>query len=365
MPEFVRLINNDEVAKLIDLDSCFEPLETAFRDLGKGDAASVRRHDVLSRAGKFNAINSFKSMSGVVPSLDAACLRVDSDLLRIPKEGGDSRREKLTKSQEASVAIGKENGLLILYRVSTGELLAIFTDGEIQRIRVGVTSALAVKYLANADAHNVGFLGSGYQAETQLAALATLRPDCNFRVFSPNVSHRNEFVAKMRLQVPSKVEAAQSADDAMQGAEIIISATNTLIPTIKSEWLRPGMHINCIKKQEVDMGVIDKCDRVVVGSAGDTVHVVVGELRGMELNETAKGWWKEPGHIWEEYPFLADVIAGTAPGRGHDSEITCYIGHGTAIQFAAVAMLAYQRAEQEDVGYLVPSERFLQPILQK
>lgn len=365
MPECVRLINNDEVAKLIDVNSCFEPLEVAFRDLGKGDAASVRRHDVLSRAGKFNAINSFKSMSGVVPSLDAACLRVDSDLLRIPKDGGDSRREKLTKSQEESVTIGKENGLLMLYRISTGELLAIFTDGEIQRIRVGVTSALAVKYLANADVCNVGFLGSGYQAETQLAALAALKPDYRFRIYSPNASHLNEFVGKMRQRVPSRVEAVQSADDAVKGAEIIVSATNTLVPTIKSEWLHPGMHINCIKKQEVDKGVIDRCERVVVGSAGDTVHLVVGELRQMKLNETVKGWWKEPGHIWEEYPFLADVIAGTRPGRSHDSEITCYVGHGTAIQFAAVAMLAYQRAVQEDVGYLVPSERFLQPILQK
>lgn len=365
MAAYVRLLNNEEVASLIDIDSCFEPLEIAFRDLGHGDAASIRRHDVLSSAPSLNAINSFKSMSGVIPSLDAACLRVDSDLLRAPGDSGDSRREKLTTSQEQSVRIGKENGLLMLYQISTGELLAILTDGEVQRLRVGVTSALAARYLSNPASNNVGFLGTGYQAETQFRALAVVRPNMAARVFSPNRAHLEEFVAKMADATGCKVEAVASADEAADSAEILVSATNSLHPTIKSEWLRPGMHINCIKKQEVDLDVLDKCDSVVVGSTGDTVHVIVGDLRHRKLNETAPGWWKEPGHEWESYPFLADVIAGVRPGRASADEVTCYIGHGTGVQFAAIAMLAYQRAVEKEVGYLIQSARFLQPILQR
>ena len=365
MADHVRLLNNEEVASLVDVESCFGPLETAFRDLGNGNAASVRRHDVLSSAPAFNAVNSFKSMSGVVPSLDAACLRVDSDLLRVPGDEGDTRREKLTKSQEDSVRIGKENGLLMLYRISTGELLAILTDGEVQRLRVGVTSALAAKYLSNPDNRRVGLLGTGYQADTQFRALAALWPDISARVFSPNRDHLDEFVERMAKVTGCPVEAAATSDEAVESAEIIVSATNTLLPTIKPEWLRPGIHINCIKKQEVDLAVLDRCDRVVVGSTGDTVHVVVGDLRYRKLNETADGWWKHPGHAWEGYPFLADVIAGVHPGRQFSDQITCYIGHGTGIQFAAIAMTAYQRAEERNIGYLIPSARFLQPILQR
>jgi len=365
MAAHVRLLNNEEVASLVDVESCFEPLEIAFRDLGHGDAASVRRHDVLSSAPSLNAINSFKSMSGVIPSLDAACLRVDSDLLRLPGDSGDSRREKLTKSQEESVRIGKENGLLMLYQISTGELLAILTDGEVQRLRVGVTSALAAKYLSNPDGDNVGFLGTGYQAEAQFRALAVVRPNMRVKVFSPNRAHLEEFVAKMGEATGCKVEAVPSADVAADSADILVSATNSLFPTIKPDWLRPGMHVNCIKKQEVDLDVLDKCDAVVVGSAGDTVHVVVGDLRYRRLNETAPGWWKEPDHAWESFPFLADVIAGLHPGRASADEITCYIGHGTGVQFAAIAMLAYKRAVEKEVGYLIQSARFLQPILQR
>lgn len=365
MSDYVRLINNEEVSQVVHISDCFAPLETAFYELGKGNAASVRRHDVLSEVAEMNAINSFKSMSGVVPALDAACLRVDSDLLRLPDAGGDTRREKLTESQEKSIRIGKENGLLMLYRLSTGELLAIFTDGEIQRLRVGVTSALAVKYLADPNWETVGFLGSGYQAETQLLALANLRPGCSFKVFSPNRKHLEEFVDKMRLSTNSRIFAVENADQIAIGADIIVSATNTLIPTIMAQWLRPGIHVNCIKKQEVDVDVLDKCTRVVVGSSGDTVHLVVGGLRSRELNETVGGWWKNRDHLWENYPFLADVIAGTTHGRQSQNDITCYLGHGTAVQFAAIAMLAYQLAEQAGVGYLVPSERFLQPILQR
>ncbi len=365
MAEHVRLLNNEEVASLVNIESCFKPLETAFWDLGHGNAASVRRHDVLSSVPSLGAINSFKSMSGVVPSLDAACLRVDSDLLRAPGESTDSRREKLTKSQEESVRIGKENGLLMLYQLSTGELLAILTDGEVQRLRVGVTSALAAKYLANPNSRNVGFLGTGYQAETQFRALAVVFPDMTAKVFSPNRAHLEEFVGKMADATGCKVEAASSSDEAAESAEIIVSATNTLHPTIKAEWLKPGLHINCIKKQEVDLNVLDSCDAVVVGSTGDTVHVIVGDLRNRKLNETVPGWWKESGHAWENYPFLADVIAGVHQGRTSPDQITCYIGHGTGVQFAAIAMLAYQRAVQSGAGYLIPTARFLQPILQR
>ncbi len=365
MAENVRLLNNEEVAALVDIEDCFQPLETALKDLGNGNAASIRRHDVLSSAPSLNAINSFKSMSGVVPSLDAACLRVDSDLLRVPGEGGDSRRMKLTKSQEESVRIGKENGLLMLYQISTGELLAILTDGEVQRLRVGVTSALAVKYLANPESRNVGFLGTGYQAETQFRALAVVRPEMRAKVYSPNRAHVEEFVEKMLKVTGCQVEAASNPDEAVESAEIIVSATNTLYPTIKPGWLKPGLHIHCIKKQEVDLDVIDRCDSVFVGSAGDTVHVVVGELRFQKLNETVDGWWKHQDHAWESYPFLADVMAGVHPGRVSPEQITCYIGHGTGVQFAAIAMLAYLRAEEKDVGYLIPTARFLQPILQR
>lgn len=361
----VRLIDNGEVASLVNIESCFEPLEIAFRDLGLGNAASVRRHDVLTSAPSLNAINSFKSMCGVVPSLDAACLRVDSDLLRMPSATGDSRREKLTRSQEESIRIGKENGLLMLYQLSTGELLAILTDGEIQRLRVGATSALAIKYLANPSASRVGFLGSGYQAETQLLGLASMLPQMSVKVYSPNRMHLEEFVEKMALATGCAIVAVDSADEAAEEADILISATNSLNPTIKAEWLKPGMHVNCIKKQEVDLEVLEACDVVVVGSAGDTVHVVVGDLRGKKLNETAPGWWKDPAHAWETYPFLADIIAGEYPGRASREQISCYIGHGTAIQFAAIAMLAYKRAVEHDVGYLIPAERFLQPILQR
>lgn len=365
MPDYVRIINNEEVARIVGVKDCFEPLETALCELGRGNAASVRRHDVLSEVPQIDALNSFKSMSGVVPALDAACLRVDSDLLRLPSGDKNVRREKLTQSQERSIRIGKENGLLMLYRLSTGELLAICTDGEIQRLRVGVTSALAVKYLANPGWVDVGILGSGYQAETQLMALAALNPQSRFKVFSSNRSHLIEFVSKMQRDSGCLVDAVAEPDQVAREVDVLVSSTNTLVPVIKSEWLRPGLHINCIKKQEVDLSVLDRCTKVVVGSSGDTVHIVVGELRHRNLNETKQGWWKDPDHLWEDYPFFAEVVAGQIPGRESKSDITCYLGHGTAIQFAAVAMLVYHLAEQADVGYLVPSERFLQPILQR
>ncbi|MPZ88098.1 MAG: hypothetical protein GEU81_08495 [Nitriliruptorales bacterium] len=360
------LLTNKDVRGLLDMPTLIEAMRRAFQELGRGDAAAVGRVDVLS-PGKDDSVHGFKTMTGV--SLGYAVARIDSDLLRWPVRGGGARREKL-RPEEAR--IGKENGLLFLYSTSTGELLGIHQDGEIQRLRVGATSALALQLLGPPAevVRHVGFLGSGYQAEAQLAALLAVYHPETVCMFSPRPERRRSFVERMRQLVgPSDVELveADSAAGAADGAQVLVCATNSMAPVVDADWLRPGMHVNCIKKPEISEAVLRRCDRVGIATHMGTRTVLAGvsrELIGAEDN--ADAWWKHPPFVWDTLPDLPTMLAHPEQHtRQHADEVTAYIGLGSGVQFAAACGMAHEVALSAGVGRTLPDEWFLQDVPQE
>lgn len=367
MAEVVRLLNNEEVAGLLDLPSCIEALESAFSEAGHGRAVGLPRKDVLSPLPGRDAVHGFKMMGGVVPALDFAAGRLDSDLLRWPKVAGNARRVKLTAAQDPGVEIGKENGFVLLYRISTGQLVCMMTDGEIQRARVGLTSAVATKVLARKGSSRVALLGSGYQAEMQVLGIDHVLPLQEIAVFSPRREHREEFAARMRARLGKDVHPVDTAADAVQGADVIVSATNSLGPTIDPAWVQPGVHISCITSREMPAEAIDRCDLVAVTSPDQTETSLAGEA-GPEMMP-AEGWeipsqWWRPNSTWSQLPTLAGLIAGTQTGRTSAEQATAYVGHGAGVQFVALGALVYEAACKEDVGFAIPPERVLQGVVQ-
>lgn len=117
------------------------------------------------------AAHYLKSMDGAVPRLQAAAIRLTSDVVTFPLVNGLRRREKIPAAPG-----NRWLGLVLLFSTANGELLAIMNDGVLQRYRVGGTNGIGAKYLARADARTMGILGSGWQAGTQLMALTAVRP---------------------------------------------------------------------------------------------------------------------------------------------------------------------------------------------
>ncbi len=360
------LLTNDDVRGLLEMPRLIDAMRGVFEELARGDAAVVGRVDVLS-PGKGDAVHGFKTMTGV--SLGYAVARIDSDLLRWPVRDGGARREKLRPGE---ARIGKENGLLFLYSTSTGELLGIHQDGEIQRLRVAATSALALQLLGPpAEAvRDIGFLGSGYQAEAQLAGLLAVYRPQTVRIFSPRAERRRSFVERMR-QIVGRSEAmlveATSADAAVEGAQVLVCATNSMAPVVDPGWLRPGMHVNCIKKPEVSEAVLRRCDRVGIAARTGTRMVLAGlpEER-VRQEDSMDAWWKHPPFVWETLPDLPTMLAAPEQHtRQRDDEVTAYIGHGSGVQFAAACGLAHEAALASGVGRTLPDEWFLQDVPQQ
>src|SRR4029077_13314110 len=139
---------------------------------------------------------------------------------------------------------GRFIGLVLLFSTTTGEPLAIFPDGVIQKMRVGATTGLAAKYLSRTDAREVAMLGCGWQAEAQVAAIAEVRNVERIRCYSPNAERRAAFAQMMRGKTGIEIVAAPSGPEAVRGADVVLCATNSWSPVFLADWIEPGMHVS-------------------------------------------------------------------------------------------------------------------------
>jgi ornithine cyclodeaminase/alanine dehydrogenase-like protein (mu-crystallin family) len=133
----VLILSNEDIEKILPVGACLDVLEEAYRDLGNGMAATVPRYDVFSPT-KPDEFYEYKTMSGVLPKRNIAALRLNSSVVKWYEKAGGVRKDKLP------VAGGdKFVGLVMLFSTETGEPLAIFPDGYVQKLRVAGASAIA------------------------------------------------------------------------------------------------------------------------------------------------------------------------------------------------------------------------------
>src|SRR3989338_2078615 len=133
------ILTNEEVESILTMEDCIEVLEHAFAELGHGRAIATNRHDLLVPAKLPSAAYyGLKTMTGALPSLNAAAVRINSDVATYPVKQGIIRQEKVPAAK------GKYVGFIILFNSNTGEPLMICPDGVVQRMRVGATSGLEI-----------------------------------------------------------------------------------------------------------------------------------------------------------------------------------------------------------------------------
>jgi ornithine cyclodeaminase/alanine dehydrogenase-like protein (mu-crystallin family) len=248
-------------------------------------------------------------------------------------------------------AMGAGRPLVVLYGGEPAKLLAVMEAGALGQIRTGAASGVATKYMAREDASSVGIVGTGYQAQTQLAAVCAIRPIQRVKAFSRDPERREAFCRKMRESLGIDVVPASSAQEALEGTDIAIAITNvrTLDPVILGDWLAPGMHIiaagaNSLSRRELDDAAVTRSS-VIVADAKDQAKLECADL----VIPIAKGLlnWER---VWE----LGQVVTGQVPGRTAAEEITLFESQGIGLEDVAVAGHIFQRAEAEGLGEPLP-----------
>jgi ornithine cyclodeaminase/alanine dehydrogenase-like protein (mu-crystallin family) len=351
------VLNNEEIVRLLPMELAIEALEPAYCDLAGGEAISPARRDLLvPLPGPEKTVYEFKSMPSLYPRKAVAAWRVNSDFLSWQNRAGTVRREKVPKAPG-----GRYVGLVFLFSMKTGELISIFPDGEIQRIRVGAANAIAAKRLARPEASTIGLLGSGFQAGAQLQGMRAVRPIRYVRVFSPNPEHRNDFAREWTEKLRMPVEPVASGREAVEGADIVIAATNSAQPVFDSEWLRPGMFVTSIRPYELDRLTLERCDVIVIHSRESEPHSFVSGGNRHAVPELAGGGAKAKGGVidWIEHAELGEMLLGKAPSRSDPKQITCFVNTiGLGLQFAACGAAVYECAREQGLGRELPREWF-------
>jgi ornithine cyclodeaminase/alanine dehydrogenase-like protein (mu-crystallin family) len=360
------VLSNEEIAKLLSIEECMAALEPMYRDVAEERVLFSPRVDNIAPNPHPHAYYAFKHMGGTWPAQGVQALRINSDVVTHPLVGGKPRRVKLPLAPGGNT--GRWVGLVLLFSTETGALLAMFPDGVMQRLRVGATSGLGLKHLARADARRLALIGSGWQAGTQLAAALAVRPFREVRVYSPRRETREAFVADAQKTHKTNIVAVDSAEACVDGADVIAAATSSMVRVIEPRWLKPGVHVSCIKTQEVDAEVLGACERVIFSNRRQAKHYdnVMKDTPNVKA-ESARGWWNDGSVRMDRFADLADLVAGRAQGRAPgpmgEREITCFMNNvGTGLQFAAAGAHVLKKARAARVGTELPDDWFTEDV---
>ncbi len=233
--------------------------------------------------------------------------------------------------------------LFLLYRAADAQPLAILEANHLGQIRTGAASGLATRFMAREDTATLAIIGSGFQARTQLEAMLAVRQISDVRVWSRNPAKRDAFAAE------TNTRAVETAEKAVRGAQIVVTATYAKDPVLSAEWIAPGTHINAMgsnqaNRREIPSELVHRADSIAVDSI-EQARMDSGDLL-MALDDDG---WSSP-RIVE----LKDVVTGRVQARTAPEQITLFKSNGLAVEDVIAAAFVYQQARAAGIGSPVP-----------
>lgn len=330
----LRLLSATDIRRALRMGEAIEVVKGAFRQLSSGDANVPLRTAVESKAG--------------VTLLMSAHLR-----------GSNALGVKVVSvyADNAARGLPTVTALAIVLDADTGQPLAVMEGTYLTALRTGAASGVATDALARKDARVLAVFGAGAQARTQIEAVCSVRDIRAIRLFSRTRASAEKLRAELASWHPRiSASIASSPAEAVRGADIIVTATNSSTPVFDGSDLAPGVHINAIGAFRPDMQEIDEVTvqraKVVVdqraaalSEAGD---LIIPIQRGVIT----------AAHVHAE---LGEILNGTKRGREREDEITLFKSVGNAAQDAAVAQAILSAAEAQGLGWLIPLGSVLPP----
>jgi ornithine cyclodeaminase/alanine dehydrogenase-like protein (mu-crystallin family) len=358
------LLTNEDTERVLTMADSIAILEELYRDLGTGSAVYRGRTDLFTPTvaeigADVPAAHQFKTLDGAVPRLQAASIRVTSDVVAFPEVDGRRRRIKIP----AAVG-GRFVGLVFLFSSATGELLAVLQDGVLQRFSVGAINAIGAKHLSRAESSVVALIGAGGQAGPQIAGLQHVRPLAEVRVHSPVAGEAAAFAEATGPALDVPMRAWDSLEAAIEGADIVVTATNSRVPFLPASALSPGMHLSCLQRDEAMDDCFRDLDVVVFHTRMKEVEHVSADLA---VTEERYGFvmhdHPERDVDWSQYPDLGELVTGRTEGRSRQDQRTFFLNStGVGAQFTAVAHHVYTAARSSGLGHEVASDWFVESV---
>ena len=321
----ILILDHSQVEALLPIQECIPVMRDALIALARGKAHQPLRTIIRppDAKGVMGLMPSYVSGDSAAYGLKAICVFPGN-----PAQGKDAHQ-----------------GAVLLFSAETGELLTMMNASAITAIRTAAVSGVATDLLARADACDLAILGSGVQARSHLIAMSNVRPLKRCRIASRNFEHARKFAEEMKQHVSFPIEPVATVAAALEGADLIVTATNAKEPIVKREWITDGAHLNLVgactpnSREANSMTIaaaslfVDRRESVL-SEAGDYILAAADGLVG-------------PHHIRAE---LGEVLIGEKPGRTSPEEITIFKSLGIAIEDLFAAEYVYRKAQQGKVG---------------
>jgi alanine dehydrogenase len=326
------LLRDDQVKKLLSMSEVIEAVELAFEQKGKGRVQMPAK--IYLYFNKYNG--DLRTMPSYLEEMDVSAVKI------VNVHPDNPSKHKLPTVM----------AVITLIDPSTGFPLAIMGGTTVTDMRTGAAGGIAAKFLARKDSKIVGLVGAGAQARTQLMALLEVYKKLEeVRVWSRHSETRNIFLAEAEREYDHlcKFVPEESVRKTVEGADIVVTTTASREPLVMNDMIRPGMHINCIGadaigKEELDPFVLHRA-KIVIDDWEQASHC--GEIN-VPLLLREKIITKD-----DVYGEIGEIVAGLKPGRASKDEVTVFTSTGLAVQDAATARIAYDKALQERIGSFI------------
>jgi len=314
----LKLIREADVPSLLPMSDAIDAVDAALADLAAERASNRPRQRVPLANGLLHV------MPAALPRRGMAGLKAYTSV-----RGGQTRFH------------------VLLYDVHSGQLVSIIEADRLGQIRTGAATGVATKYLAADDASVLGVIGTGWQARSQVEAVVAVRRIKTVRAFGRDPERRERFCRDVGQAVGITIDSASSARDAVDGADIVITATTSRDPVIQDGWIAAGALVNAVgsnqlTRRELDPDLLRRASLIVVDSRAQAPHEA-GDLVPLVEEGTL---------TWESLHELADVVSGKV--RRPAGGIVVFKSLGLAVEDVAVGSLVYERAVERGIGEALP-----------
>ena len=321
-PTFFRLLTEGDVTAALPIDAVIDAMDGALRRLSAGGVVQPVR-TVVPVADEFFAV-----MPAYVrdpPALGAKLVTVFG--------------------RNTALDLPTHLATILLFSPETGALLAVLGGRYITEVRTAAVSAVSARLLARDDASRLAIIGSGVQAGSHLQALERVFELSEVRVWSPTSDHQMTFIENMESSTTARLVGADSAEQAVLGADIVVLATSSRSPVVQSEWIKAGAHVISVgacrpDQREMDPSLVLRSRLFVESRAAalaESGDVVLAIKEGLFT----------AAHIIGE---LGELLEGKIEGRRTPRDVTVFKSLGSAVEDVVAADLAYRRAVAEDAG---------------
>jgi alanine dehydrogenase len=314
------LLSEADVRSLLTMPIALEVVEESLREQGKGDLVLHSRQRIKLPD---NAILNYMAAADPIRGYIGMKLY--------------------------TVVRGAARFVVPLFRSSTGEMVALIEADALGQLRTGAASGVATKYLANPEARTACIIGTGYQARTQLEAVAAVRRLERVRAFGRDRERRETFCREMSEKIGIPVQPANSGGEAVNGADIVITATSATKVVLEGARVAPGIHINAMganwaQKRELDAAAVERADKIVVDSV---------EQAKMEAGDLIQAFGEDQSR-WNAVQELSQIVAGKTSGRDSANQITLFKSNGIATWDLAAAVRVYELSVAKQMGQKIP-----------